>query len=174
MSADGKTPGDQLVDLMVEIVSHGAKHGVGPPFLIETLALACAAWNRGSSTSRGYAAGLVASCAGAFAQRSGVSIIELLAGVAEAYAVEAKRSLPAQAQAQATQATTPGSGGGACEPGGGCLACGFRSEFSPATTAYHRAHRDAHLAKFPDLPADSRAALDRLVETYEKLESRLS
>jgi hypothetical protein len=50
--------------------------------------------------------------------------------------------------------------------------CKFTSPLSPRSAAYHRAHREHHLAAYPGVDAATRVNLDKLVEIYERGEVR--
>lgn len=48
-----------------------------------------------------------------------------------------------------------------------CEACRFASKLSPRSSAYHRLHRENHLAVFPNVDKATRDALDVLVSVFE-------
>jgi hypothetical protein len=50
---------------------------------------------------------------------------------------------------------------------GHCRACGFQTKLDPQTAAYHRVHRENHLAAFPSVDAETRRNLDMLVSLFE-------
>lgn len=49
--------------------------------------------------------------------------------------------------------------------------CGFDTKLDPVSAAYHRAHRANHLEVFPAVDGGTRAALDKLIEIHESLET---
>jgi hypothetical protein len=54
---------------------------------------------------------------------------------------------------------------------GNCNACGFSTKLDPRTAAYHRVHRENHLAVFPAVDAETRSNLDMLVKLFEMKEA---
>lgn len=48
--------------------------------------------------------------------------------------------------------------------------CGFEAppNVDPASAEWHRAHRDAHIAKWPNVDPATRAALDQMVTFAER------
>jgi hypothetical protein len=52
----------------------------------------------------------------------------------------------------------------------GCTACGFSGipDVSPTSSEHHKAHRDQHLARFPQADKQTRDTLDRMVAFAER------